>query len=283
MTDPIHLVETVYELASDEGDWLARMAEAFVGLFPHDQGILAFSYDASCTGRVAIRATRTYNIDARFFAARSQVALKDSEQPFFVPILRTGFVDTLRHSPDALRRTGLSVERVREYELRLDGVLREWNLADQFWINAQDPTYFGCLFIVPSAVRRRWQPLEAARWRRIAAHVSSAFRIRRQLSSVAGALADASNPEAIFRPDGRLEHAEEAAQADPCRAALRRAVLALDRARGPLRRRDPERAMALWQAMVAGRWSLLDHFDSDGRRFVVAHRNDAGVPDMRGL
>jgi len=87
----------------------------------------------------------------------------------------------------------------------------------------------------------------------------------------------------VGRPDGRLEHAEEAAQADPCRAALRRAVLALDRARGPLRRRDPERAMALWQAMVAGRWSLLDHFDSDGRRFVVAHRNDAGVPDMRGL
>jgi DNA-binding CsgD family transcriptional regulator len=41
--------------------------------------------------------------------------------------------------------------------------------------------------------------------------------------------------------------------------------------------------MALWQAMVEGRWSLVDHFDSDGRRFVVAHRNDAAVPDMRGL
>ena len=32
-----------------------------------------------------------------------------------------------------------------------------------------------------------------------------------------------------------------------------------------------------------GRWSLLDHFDSDGRRFVVAHRNDARVADVRGL
>jgi len=50
-----------------------------------------------------------------------------------------------------------------------------------------------------------------------------------------------------------------------------------------MRRRDPERAIALWQAMVAGRWSLLDHFDSDGRRFVLAHRNEADVPDVRGL
>jgi DNA-binding NarL/FixJ family response regulator len=39
----------------------------------------------------------------------------------------------------------------------------------------------------------------------------------------------------------------------------------------------------MWQAMVSGRWSLLDHFDSDGRRYVLAHRNDPQVPDARGL
>ena len=50
-----------------------------------------------------------------------------------------------------------------------------------------------------------------------------------------------------------------------------------------MRSRDPDRAMALWQALVVGRWSLIDHFDSDGRRFVVAHRNDVAVLDTRGL
>ncbi len=74
--------------------------------------------------------------------------------------------------------------------------------------------------------------------------------------------------------------------ASPCCSKNRRflhSALAFDRARGPLRRRDPEAAVRIWEALVAGRWSLLDHFDSDGRRFIVAHRNDAEVADARGL
>ena len=90
--------------------------------------------------------------------------------------------------------------------------------------------------------------------------------------------------EAILDPQGKVAHALQPAQGQPARAALGRAVKALDRARGPLRRRNPEEAIAMWQAMVSGRWSLLDHFDSDGRRYVLAHRNDPQVPDdARGL
>jgi DNA-binding CsgD family transcriptional regulator len=86
-----------------------------------------------------------------------------------------------------------------------------------------------------------------------------------------------------MRPDGKVEHAEDAAQSPGARDSLRRSVLAYDRARGALRRRDPDEAVAIWQALVAGRWSLVDHFDSDGRRFVIAHRNDPTPPDTRGL
>lgn len=97
-------------------------------------------------------------------------------------------------------------------------------------------------------------------------------------------LGEAVRPlEAVLRPDGKLEHAEPAAQDREARAMLRAGVLSLDRARGPLRERDAEKAVGIWNALVAGRWSLLDQFDSDGRRYVVAHRNDASVPDARGL
>jgi DNA-binding NarL/FixJ family response regulator len=34
---------------------------------------------------------------------------------------------------------------------------------------------------------------------------------------------------------------------------------------------------------VAGRWTLLDHFDRDGRRYLLAHRNDPDAPDPRAL
>src|SRR5689334_15941551 len=34
---------------------------------------------------------------------------------------------------------------------------------------------------------------------------------------------------------------------------------------------------SVWQALIAGRWSIVDHFDSDGRRFLIAHRNQPEV------
>jgi DNA-binding NarL/FixJ family response regulator len=49
-----------------------------------------------------------------------------------------------------------------------------------------------------------------------------------------------------------------------------------------LRRSSPDEAIALWRALVAGRWSIIDHFDSDGRRYLVARRNQP-APAARGL
>jgi len=40
-----------------------------------------------------------------------------------------------------------------------------------------------------------------------------------------------------------------------------------------LRRTDPNEAADLWQALVDGRWSLMDQHDSDGRRYILARRN----------
>jgi DNA-binding CsgD family transcriptional regulator len=53
-------------------------------------------------------------------------------------------------------------------------------------------------------------------------------------------------------------------------------------ARGQLRR-GSRAGRELWRALVAARWSLVDHFDADGRRYYVAHRNDPGVADPRAL
>jgi DNA-binding NarL/FixJ family response regulator len=44
-----------------------------------------------------------------------------------------------------------------------------------------------------------------------------------------------------------------------------------------INRSDPGEAIRLWQWLAAGRRSLVDSFDSDGRRYLVAHRND---PDL---
>ncbi len=64
---------------------------------------------------------------------------------------------------------------------------------------------------------------------------------------------------------------------------LAEAVRRVDRARGLLRRTDPEEALQLWQGLVDGTWSLIDQCDSDGRRYVLARRNEPGVRDPRAL
>ena len=40
-----------------------------------------------------------------------------------------------------------------------------------------------------------------------------------------------------------------------------------------MRRDDSDRAVLDWRVLVEHRWSLLDHFDRDGKRYILACRN----------
>jgi DNA-binding NarL/FixJ family response regulator len=50
-----------------------------------------------------------------------------------------------------------------------------------------------------------------------------------------------------------------------------------------LRRKDPDEALSMWRALVEGRYSLVDRFESDGKRFLVAYEIPPGLQDPRGL
>lgn len=38
---------------------------------------------------------------------------------------------------------------------------------------------------------------------------------------------------------------------------------------------DSHDDVALWRGVVAGRWTLVDRFDADGRRYLLARQNDS--------
>lgn len=111
---------------------------------------------------------------------------------------------------------------------------------------------------------------------RLAAHIGAGFRLRRTVT--AGDL-DHPSIEGIFDGSGHVEHAEGPAR--DAREVLCSAVRHIDRIRAG--KEDSEAALQAWQGLVEGRWSLVDHLDSDGKRFVVAHRNEPGCQDPRGL
>jgi DNA-binding CsgD family transcriptional regulator len=136
-------------------------------------------------------------------------------------------------------------------------------------ITCFDATGRGVVVVVPlrTLVAVPPAPDQAAIWSRIAAHVAAGYRLRRlERASLDGA-------EAVLDGGGQLQHARGPAIAAAAREALREAAAARDRARSRRRRSDADTVTSQWRALVAGRWSLVDVFDRDGRRYVIAQPN----------
>lgn len=148
---------------------------------------------------------------------------------------------------------------------------------DMLGVNAFDASGRGCV-LCAALPRPAAAPLsrgERALWGRIAAHLATADRARRGL--LAADPTASAMTEAILCPSGELEHAEGPARDRRARELLKEAAIAIDHVR---RRRDhvpAEEVAAMWQALVAGRWSLLEHFERDGRRYLIARRNEPAV------
>lgn len=110
--------------------------------------------------------------------------------------------------------------------------------------------------------------------RRLGLHIATGLRLQRVLGSAAF---EDPAVEAILDTDGRAQHSVGMARMSGALEQLRQSVLERARTKEPDIAADPA------SAVLAGRWSLVDRFDSDGRRFVVAYRNPPGVLDPRRL
>jgi hypothetical protein len=88
--------------------------------------------------------------------------------------------------------------------------------------------------------------------------------------------------EAVLESSGKVAHADGQAATKDAQSRLRAAAKAIDCARSRARA-EPDEALELWRGLAAGRWSLVDQFDSDGRRYIVARKNEPQVQDPRHL
>lgn len=151
--------------------------------------------------------------------------------------------------------------------------------ADVLGITAIDASGLGCALAIPDPVRQRGLPRsgEMLLWERTSAHLAAALRLRRRLR-------EAEAPaEAVLEPSGRVAHAEEAAKSSDAREQLREAALRFDRARVRGKGGDALAVTEQWRALVAGRWTLVDEFDRDGRRFIVARPNRPASDPLKRL
>jgi DNA-binding CsgD family transcriptional regulator len=145
---------------------------------------------------------------------------------------------------------------------------------DVFGINGRDPDGFGLFLGVPQPRIMRLGDENRELYSRAAAHIAAGHRLRRRLQ---GTPITPDRAQAVLTPDGKLLHAVGEAQA--AREMIRRATLSIDRARSRAGRRDPDAATRSWKGLVDGRWTVVDHFEHHGQRFVLAERNDLQLPD----
>jgi hypothetical protein len=266
VTDPVALIEAAYRLDGSDASWLKELARAASIALGSDQGAFAFVYDASRGDRIDILGAEVHEFPAEFV-----------HQFFNQP-------DASREATMAVARfmTGLQFMTVREVthvHPRFLELVTQFGFEDVIGINARDPTGRGCFVSLPDRAKKQSQRTLRV-YHRLAAHISAGFRLRRELAAIAEqGIGVTDHAEAVLSPSGRIEHAAGAAEPRPAREALQDALVRIEAARS--RGTDPQDSVELWRALVSGRWSVVEHFERDGKRYYLAHKNDPQLaPDL---
>lgn len=182
---------------------------------------------------------------------------------------------TFARLPTAMATTSGDATARAQAREALATLYKPFGTRDIFVVNGLDPTRRGVYVNAQVAEDTKLSRRQLATWTRVSAHLAAGYRLRRSTQPAGG--------EAIVTPSGRVEHAEEPAKSPLALHQLHEAAIAIDRARTKRQRADDFVATELWQALVAGRWTLVDWIDRDGRRFYIARQNDPHVAKLHAL
>lgn len=267
----IDVVEGVYtNLGREPVDaWLTRTAGHLASWFGAGLGAIAHTYDlGGPPSRWSI--STPISIDSPPELANVVVESFSSTPP---DQIRSYYQHTVGTAATFSALTGMDL---RDLPSGSQGNATRLGIIDQLFLHAANTDDRGVVLFVNLPERRTLSATTRRRLAMVSAHVAAGARI-------ALALDTPREPIAILEPNGKLAHVEKAHEGS--RSALRARVLDIERARTTARQSesDAEKALTRWKALLAGEYTLLDRFESDGRRYVVACENAPNVRDPRGL
>lgn len=265
--DWIGLLEACYDISQpDRATWLRGVLDHAFPLFRH--GLQLGVVTVSCTPGT-LKVVDVLDAGPPQWSEWSRAMLAQAPPGFLDRVFRGPPIRS--YSQDLFPKfPGMHEETLRSSEGKVQdvlGVVGHTGDGDVVALAA-----LSAMPVTPTA-------LERSRWPRAAAHLGAGFRLRRAL----GNALDSPQVDAVLDPSGRMRDAKPAANSVRTRHHLSRAVQLVDRARTRAGRLDVAASMQAWQGLIEGRWSLVDHFDSDGTRFVLAVKNAPEHRDPRGL
>jgi DNA-binding CsgD family transcriptional regulator len=277
-SDAIDLIEVAYDLEKSESEWLPALMDAGAPILDHGLGMFGFGFirPLGGGGQDAVISNMHLRSLPPDFPERLAAASQALTPEFVRAVTPPGYAGTWSE---------ISKDHPEEFNLLRDKL----GYVDLFGITAIDPDGVGVDISAPLPEKMELSARSRTRWKMLGAHIASAYRLRRALFHGEKGSGDDSNglphgAEAVLDSDGfRLVDSIGHAKDSKAIEVLRRAARRVDKARGALRKDDPEKALEIWKALVRGRWSVVDWFDTDGRRFVLARPNPPKVFDPRGL
>ncbi|HEX6272223.1 MAG TPA: LuxR C-terminal-related transcriptional regulator [Polyangiaceae bacterium] len=269
--EAVALIESSYRLDLSTEDWLEQIAANASSALGCSQGAMAFRYDVSSGDWVQPEPPVLHHVSQEF-------ASEFFNQPGLpreatVALVRA-FMSIRFHSSRAIFE-GIGIGA------HMGALFDRHGIDDLIGINGLDASGRGCIVTVV-ARKRAYSPRTLHLWHRLAAHISAGNRLRTSLAELGNTATDPTGiSEAILTPTGKVEHATGPAEPRSAREALRDALVRIEKARAE--RDDANRSVDLWRALVAGRWSLVEHFERDGRRYFLAQKNDPELTQDRRL
>ena len=272
----IDFTEAAYDLELSDEEWLPTMLKRGLPVLEHGLGVAGMRYGRPPDGGPFQILDIHVASGPEDFAERHTRALATTPPEVLRQQVRPGRAGTVSGEDD------VSLEQIAHYTSHVD------YCKDLLTITAVDCTGSGVAVVAPLPEVTKLTGQDAQRWEMLAAHLDAGHRLRQGLSALeAGEEPCPDLPydaEAIFDANTfRLTEAVGQAKERTAATKLRNAAVTVDRARGKMRDTDPEQALQIWKALVRGRWSMVDWFDTDGRRFVLALPNSPDVSDPRGL
>lgn len=271
MTDraALAVVDAAYKLDGSIDAWMQGVLDAARPALDHGLGLMGLRFRLLEPTKLRIASS---SIRTGSFPGRYDELFREATEA-----LPPAIIKRVWGHPVALETGSTAFERISVGMRLADSPMMDWSrnvgVHDNLVAKMVDADGSGCMICAPLPSVRAVEPKREARWRHVMTHVLAGLRLRTALRQ----------DEAILDPGGPVLHAQGEARRTTVREALRTAAVTIDRARTRMGERDPDGVLRAWRGLVCGRWSLVDRFDRDGRRYLVARPNEPSLAQPRSL
>jgi DNA-binding CsgD family transcriptional regulator len=259
--DLIGIIESAYQVDLAVEAWLRAIVASTGSALDAHIGVFGVLYDVRGS-RVRIRAAAD-TADGTFAKAARSVMLANRGNQY----VKDGLASHGCACALATETTGL--ERTPLFD-----TFRPLGVEDMVGINGVNSSGLGCFVGVLLPNRAPLRRTLRSSLARVSTHFAAGHRLMLRMRE---------EPDAIFTARGRVEHATGDARQPGPLDSLREAVAAIEHARSTAGRSEPDEAVKRWRGLVSARWSLVEQFDTDGKRYILARANEPAPSIAGGL